>query len=589
MPLGTNMPIKFFKKNVSFRRILKKLSAQIQKNSCLMKFGSKVLLRHFRKKASFCPDIYLYKYSDVLFAKMSPLEHYVMYGRREGRNCLLSNAVKVLYTNKIPSIGIVNRYSNHLGFKLMSALYDRRANIKGAGCFNFILSNSAWIPISSLGSHEIISSGDKIYFINDESINKDPTLSINDKGMEEVYRICCAKNIISVHSFSVRDARVSPKLNVSITYSEGNKKSYSIKNSFNRTLIISDAQNENDPSRIYRCKIKSDQYLGSGIHSLVLADPQITKILESAEVYFPAFIASFSCIIFQRKGLSSAVHALMKNAKMMNIKILYDVDDLIFKPWRLEETAAIRSGYIAPNDEKYRESLRSKMRLMLQADGVIVSTPFLKREIQTMGPETYILPNKVEPDVFLLGKLNIEKNEHRDIIKIIYMSGSATHHSDARMIIPIMDKLVEFYQGKLSLTVLGEVDVNDWAGIDCKIIPKVPRQKMFGLLSDFDISLVPLEKTSFNLGKSSLKFIEASSVGVITVASPLYEFKRDIYKSGAGRVFYSDEELRNIIMDYILDPDELRRQKLMAYEYSKARYAAHYLPPKFNDWVENLN
>ena len=121
-------------------------------------------------------------------------------------------------------------------------------------------------------------------------------------------------------------------------------------------------------------------------------------------------------------------------------------------------------------------------------------------------------------------KANVQKE--KDKIILGYFSGSITHNSDFEMILPAIKKVMQ-ENSNVYLKVVGELNMpKELDDLKDRIIasPFMECKKLPELIASVDINLAPLEDTLFNAAKSENKWVEASMVGVPTIASNIGAF-----------------------------------------------------------------
>jgi glycosyltransferase involved in cell wall biosynthesis len=277
-------------------------------------------------------------------------------------------------------------------------------------------------------------------------------------------------------------------------------------------------------------------------------------------------------VIFQRVPIILSSLNALNLAKRKNRRVFYDVDDLMFKPWRRAEMGVIRSGQVKYDDAIYAESLRKRLNMLTLCDGVICSTPFLQRELNSLGMPAILSRNAVDDSNFINGARRLVRPADEGF-RLMFMSGTPTHDADFAYIQDVMrDILVA--NPHVTLTILGELRNHSLDGLPNVVrSPAVPRSRMFEMVAEQDLVLVPLERTAFNTAKSSLKFMECGAAGVPVIASDLFEFERDIRRSGAGMLANTPDQWRMAIQRFIDNPDLSREHGLRAFRYCLDHYS----------------
>lgn len=266
-----------------------------------------------------------------------------------------------------------------------------------------------------------------------------------------------------------------------------------------------------------------------------------------------------------------AVDAFLTRAKASGVKVVFDIDDLVFEPDILDQIDGLRHL----NEQQkalYVDGIRRYRAFLLAADLVTVPTEYLRARVEALGKPAVVIPNsinRVQKEV--AERIAETSTAPRKEIRIGYFSGSRTHQADfARC----ADALFEVMQGHshIRFRVVGYLELDSrWEELADRVerIPFLPYRDMLSRLAECDINLAPLDEGSaFCHGKSELKFFEAGLVGVPTVASPTDTFLRAIENGLDGFIAATSDEWRDALMRLVRSP------KLRAAVGAKARETA---------------
>ncbi|HCG8183294.1 TPA: hypothetical protein NJ488_001558 [Vibrio parahaemolyticus] len=545
---------------------------KIQLESLGLDLSDKSEIDHFLElgwKLGLNPNIdfdcakYLSKYSDVRLSNMNPYVHYILFGISEKR-------VKFASVTKNTTHGLLQE----VVLRNYQELSEELSLIIGSKACEVLVSNK---------EEFIVSTASFLYFFNVLEFPENISVDGDVISKERIF-------FIGEYKFEYTTFKVSKVKRVEklpSLYSGFSTKKEQIYIDGPKLLFITNANDDKDPSRFYRCVNKLDLYSMYGIKTDIISDSDLIRNVKNGEHELLKVLTSYSKIIFQRSPFTSTFFKVFNFCNLLGVDVVYETDDLNFKPWLANESASVLSGRVSKDDAGYIKSLENRMKAMLHCSKVITSTPMLKRELASLGVSSYVLPNTVESELYRIGSIRKNLTIKDGKINLIYMSGSVTHYGDARIILPDLVNILEKYHQKVSLTILGDVCLSDWEEVleyeNVNYKSKVTRKEMMAILASQDISLVPLEKTRFNICKSSLKFIEGSALGVVTIASPLYEFKRDIARSG-GKIAW-DNDFFDPIEFYIKNPEALMKDKVLAHEYSSKIYSSTTRNSEFMDWL----
>lgn len=324
----------------------------------------------------------------------------------------------------------------------------------------------------------------------------------------------------------------------------------------NTTLLVSSAEIR-DGSFIYRCLFQSLTYQNNLVYS---GKTEISKLVR----------AVFNCkeMIFSRPEKTETAFYLIELARNIGVKVILDYDDLLL-PEHAEYLGHVRSSD-GTSIEEARKSLINKSSFLLYADAYRCSTPVIAKALMNLEKPVEVVKNKIMKSMVAHENMCIErlKNIEDRKIKILYLSGTATHKKDYSIVQGAIIKLAQEYPNSFEITFLGNTGGNIQPialyNKYVTVIPRLSLKEMYKVIAQHDIALAPLENTIFNTAKSNIKFIECGSQGVPIIASPLNEFK-DVIKNGEnGWLCETQIDWHNQLRELIHNPSELREVSLAA-------------------------
>lgn len=230
---------------------------------------------------------------------------------------------------------------------------------------------------------------------------------------------------------------------------------------------------------------------------------------------------------------------------MYKIPIVAEIDDDIYDV--SPSSPAYKYFYPgSPVIEMAEEYLRD-------ADAITTTTQQLASVYSRLNKNIYVLPNAIDFEDW--PKHVVRQGDPI----IIGWAGSPTHFDDLALVrkplmkllkkhknvmVRVMGCLPDFMAGHPQIELRQDyVDILDW-----------PR-KLASL--NFDIGLAPLVASNFNLGKSNLKWMEYSTLGIPTVCSKVGEYENSLEQGVTG--FLATDELSWFYyMDRLVSEPELR-------------------------------
>lgn len=204
-----------------------------------------------------------------------------------------------------------------------------------------------------------------------------------------------------------------------------------------------------------------------------------------------------------------------------------------------------------------------------KADMVTCTTPILQESLKTINPNTVVLPNLIDLDLYT--RLDINK---KGIIRIGWQGG-VSHYEDLYLVRDALGKILRKYphvrfvyfgdhrfQPLFKDFPVGQLETVTWT-------PTVAYPWKLACLS-LDIGLCPVTDNVFNRNKSAIKWMEYSAVGAATIASDIPPYAPVIDNFKDGILVPEDSDLWFEAMDALVQDAE-KRQALAANAYEKLR------------------
>lgn len=280
-------------------------------------------------------------------------------------------------------------------------------------------------------------------------------------------------------------------------------------------------------------------------------------------------------VIFYRVPFFEIVNEYYHEANRLNIKKIYDVDDLIFD-------APLYEKYLRQSNMNLNHELKELLKgaqlyrqAIIHADVFLASTEALKKVYDKMQLQknSYVLPNGLASEI-----LDIRKNHKirplTNKIRIFYGAGSKTHDADFEIITRPVAKILHDYKN-VELYIIGQLELNpifDKYKGQIHRISRLSSKNYFNEISQYDIALMPLTNTFFNECKSNIKYIEASILNIPSVASNIYEFHHAIEDGENGFLASTEEEWYTKIRQLVLDSNLREKIAQKAFERCQSLY-----------------
>ncbi len=311
-------------------------------------------------------------------------------------------------------------------------------------------------------------------------------------------------------------------------------------------LLISGGVGE---SARYRTRYVAEELNHNGFQAsaTIQDNRQLSKLAES-----------FSVFVFHRVLVTQAIEAFIEKLKMLKKEMIFETDDLTYDPAFLEHM----HGFTRMNGlerELYKNGLGGEILNDPAVTVATTTTSYLCEKLKEKNKKVFLVSNKMsEADRLLAQKIlasRIEKDP--GVVRIGYLSGSASHDRDFAVITPVLLELLEAHS-EVRLVCVGPLHIDPrFAPLADRIekLSFVSWDEHFRILAGLDINLAPLEVGNpFCEGKSEIKFSEAGIVGVPTVASATQTYREAIHDGEDGFVALSAVEWREKLEKLILDP-----------------------------------
>jgi len=217
-----------------------------------------------------------------------------------------------------------------------------------------------------------------------------------------------------------------------------------------------------------------------------------------------------------------------------------------------------------------------------ESDGLIVSTPYLAELYRKFNTNIRVVENVIDLSLWR------PHHNHGDEVKIGWVGGG-THEDDLEIVKDVVFELLEEHKN-LSFHFLHGVprffrDIpRIKADLSFRSIDKYPRWVM---KAGFDIGIAPLEDNNFNRGKSNLRWLEYSAMGIPTVASPLPHFVESIKEGETGLIARSHDEWKYNLKKLIEDKELRHSIGLNARKQVESRFSMRTLRDTYKSVLED--
>lgn len=270
----------------------------------------------------------------------------------------------------------------------------------------------------------------------------------------------------------------------------------------------------------------------------------MTKIIKDMDMLMD--VADISVWQLAHEKISYSLFRAYRDKFNKKKSILMEADDFYF---------GVNPENIGADSYRPNSNLEYYAEMQFRnANGVIVSTPYLKEQYEKYNPCIHVIPNSIDFEAW-----NFKKKANNGKVRIGF-SGGGAHVYDLKVmakVIPIildMHKNAEFmflgFMPEYISTGRRVRHIHKWYGID-----QYPAElNKLG----FDIGIAPLRDNQFNRGKSNLRWLEYSALGIPTVASPVRPFTDSIISHKTG-LFAQEVDEWVDCLDLLINDEDLRK------------------------------
>lgn len=263
---------------------------------------------------------------------------------------------------------------------------------------------------------------------------------------------------------------------------------------------------------------------------------------------------------------------LISMAHKNNVKVLFDLDDIVFSYGALPTLMRGVDNRNVPYWMGYVWGIR---RIAKRVDGFVTTNDFLAKKLEmSFGKIVKVIPNSLNSEQIKVADESLGEKKHDGFV-IGYFSGSPTHVKDLRLVEPEIFKLLDEHKDA-RLRVVGfmepssEMKKRIESG-QVEILKFVDYLEQIRMMSKIDVNIAPLVISEFTNCKSELKFFEAAAVETTTIASPTYTFKKAISNGENGFLAKSGEWYDKL--EYLYNnPVENQKIAKKAMEYALKHY-----------------
>lgn len=240
-------------------------------------------------------------------------------------------------------------------------------------------------------------------------------------------------------------------------------------------------------------------------------------------------------VILRQTGRDKKILDCIKKAHENNLKVLFDLDDLVSD---YKDLTALLKGTNSKNIAYWAGYVWGIRKIATKVDGFITTNDFLAKKLErSFGKIVKVIPNSLDYEQIKVADESLGRKKHDGFV-IGYFSGSPTHTKDLRLIEPEIFRFLDEHSDT-KFRIVGYMELSSEMQKKVKngqveIYELVGYLEQMKMMAKVDVNIAPLVVNDFTNCKSELKFFEAAAVETTTIASPTYVFKKAISDGGNG-------------------------------------------------------
>jgi glycosyltransferase involved in cell wall biosynthesis len=228
--------------------------------------------------------------------------------------------------------------------------------------------------------------------------------------------------------------------------------------------------------------------------------------LTAGSISFDDF-ASYDVLVLQQPAGVAWLEAI-RDLQAQGVKVLFEIDDYV-QSVRKTRSHELRNAF----SKDYVRALELNMRV---CDGVTVTTPYLAHRYRSLNPRVWICPNGID-----LNRYDYARPAREGVT--IGWAGGAGHVASMRRWLPAVADVLRARPEARFVTVGHPFALElraEFGPERCVAIPFAELETYPASMTLFDVAIAPSGQNALFRGKSDLRWLEASALGIPLVADP---------------------------------------------------------------------
>ncbi|MBF0227668.1 MAG: glycosyltransferase [Desulfobacterales bacterium] len=304
---------------------------------------------------------------------------------------------------------------------------------------------------------------------------------------------------------------------------------------------------------IYRCLNFTEELYLAGFHNISLKHVH--------DVVLPDDIHAADLFILNRPYKSPLMDELINLTKKYGKTLVFSTDDIV-TDHKIEEYLRLKNCMRISDIKQFHEGVDWTAQVVKSSDAVIVSTDYLKSEMQDLNKKIFVLKNALSEKQIKKSEFFNKRAKNKKIsdkIVIGYFSGWPNDHDyDFAIIKEKLLNLLENYQN-VKLMIVGHLKVDNrfkMLGEKVQFIDFVPFYILPKYIAKININIAPLESNPHKRSKSGIKFLEAGAMHVPSICSDIEPYNSIMTHMEDGFLCSTSEDWFNY-MKLLIEDREL--------------------------------
>jgi glycosyltransferase involved in cell wall biosynthesis len=263
-------------------------------------------------------------------------------------------------------------------------------------------------------------------------------------------------------------------------------------------------------------------------------------------------LSSYEVVVLQQPMGREWLHQI-RELQARGVAVLFEIDDY------LQSVRKIDSHELRGAIDK--QMVREAELTMRVVDGVICSTPYLARRYRAFNERLWVCPNGLD-----LKRYAYERAAREHVT--VGWAGGVGHVASMQRWLPAVANVLRA-RPDVRFSTVGSAFADELAeefGPErCRSLPFAPLEMYPASMSTFDIALAPSGNNNLFRGKSDLRWLEASALGIPVIGDP--EVYAELEDGVTGVAASTAEEAEQAILALVDDAGRRRALGAAAQAY----------------------